>query len=177
MNDHVGLVLENGDFCRFSVDSSSEAVRDRNSFRSRPREEERKRPLELGLGICMQAIRSGCFPGSAYDVGCSSDTGPPSSAKRILYILRTKAEVSPRLGTALVHMDARGLFVGARGFCSSLVKNLVRLTYMCKASLFASASFRSLVSSLVVDAYAKATVGGGVRCSPDSAPLTVKSAR
>ncbi|RWV77702.1 hypothetical protein GW17_00061432 [Ensete ventricosum] len=64
-----------------------------------------------------------------------------------------------------------------RQSCSSLVKNLVRLTYMCKASLFASASFRSSVSSLVVDAYAKATVGGGVRCRPDSAPLTVKSAR
>ncbi|RZR81303.1 hypothetical protein BHM03_00007496 [Ensete ventricosum] len=35
----------------------------------------------------------------------------------MLYILRTEAEVLPRLSSAHVHMDARGFFIGARGMC------------------------------------------------------------
>ncbi|RWW77177.1 hypothetical protein BHE74_00014692 [Ensete ventricosum] len=53
--------------------------------------------------------------------------------------------------------------------CSSLVANLVCLASVSKTSLFASASFRSSVGSPIVDAYAKAAVGG-VRCCPDLAP-------
>ncbi|RWW52164.1 hypothetical protein BHE74_00041442 [Ensete ventricosum] len=35
----------------------------------------------------------------------------------MLYILRIEAEVSPRLGSTCIHMDARGFFVGSRGIC------------------------------------------------------------
>ncbi|RWW13502.1 hypothetical protein GW17_00022768 [Ensete ventricosum] len=120
----------------------------------------------------------------------------------MLYILRTKVEVSPRLGAAHVHMDARGFFVGAERCASSSTRrlvnqeperspragvnfwslvelqslgvhcdvprgvaylwsgNLVWLASVGKASLFASASFRSSVGSSIVDACTKAAVGG-----------------
>ncbi|RZS19224.1 hypothetical protein BHM03_00051595 [Ensete ventricosum] len=57
----------------------------------------------------MQATRSGCISGSSYGVGHSSDVGPPSSAKRMLYIFRTKVEVSPQLGIGYASSSRRRL--------------------------------------------------------------------
>ncbi|RRT83652.1 hypothetical protein B296_00004923 [Ensete ventricosum] len=52
-------------------------------------------------------------------LGTQATRDPPSSAKRILFNLHTKVEVSPWLGIASEYMDAQGSSLAPEGCASS----------------------------------------------------------
>ncbi|RZS04683.1 hypothetical protein BHM03_00035053 [Ensete ventricosum] len=93
------------------------------------------------------------------------------SLSRARKLLRTWAE-SPIKGE--VYLDQTSM--GEKSIRGSRSEDLVWLAFVGGVSLFASASFRSLADSPVVDTCTKVVVRGA-RCYPDSTPMTVKSAR